>query len=343
MANYLKKERMLAAFHFERPDRVPCFLNNALSTSRVVGLKIGEMVTNSDKFSNALVTAYEKFDYDAVRVTSDVAVEAEAMGGIAVYPADAAVSLKKHPIQTEADIDHLKMPDPNSDGRMPLMLDVIRKVRRQVGENGFISASVMGPMNLASQLLGVGEFLEMLVCEPELLEKVLDFAAELTVEWGMAEVAAGADLITMGEAICSCKTMGPRHYKEVGAKYHKRVVEEFNRRGQHLHTLHICGPIDNILLDVADSGVASLDIDSPVDFGISRQLLGKRLTMIGNIAPVEIMNSNADRITELCQAVLKEKEGLGMILSSGCNIPAGSPEENIHAIVNAAKTYGIYP
>ena len=342
MPSYTKKERMLASFRFERPDRVPCYLNNALSTSRVVGLKIGEMVINADKFSNALITAYEKFGYDAVRITSDVAVEAEAMGGIAVYPEDSAVFIRKHPIQSEADIDHLRMPDPSTDGRMPLMLDVIRKVRRHVGEDGFISASVMGPMNLASQLLGVGEFLEMLVCEPELLEKVLDFTAEVTVEWGMAEVAAGADLITIGEAVCSCKTMGPRFYKEVGAKYHKRVIDEFNRRGQYLQTIHICGPIDEILVDIADTGAASLDIDAPVNFGLSRARLGKRLTMIGNIAPVEILNSAPDRITELCQSFLQEKEGLGMILSSGCNIPAGSPEENIHAIVNAAKTFGLY-
>ena len=342
MSHYTKRERMLAAFHFERPDRVPVYLNNALSTSRVVGLKIGEMVTDPDKFSNALITAYDLFDYDAIRVTSDVAIEAEAMGGIALYTEDAPVCIKTPPIKSESDIDKLKMPDPNTDGRMPLMLEVVRKARKHVGEDGFVSASVMGPMNMASQLLGITEFLEMLVCDPETLERVLDFTSQVTVEWGMAEVAAGADLITMGEAICSCKSIGPNFYKEIGTKYHKRVVEEFNRRGQHLQTLHICGPIDQILEDIADTGAASLDIDTPVDFGKARDRVGKRLTMVGNIDPVAIYKSTPDHVTELCKNILKDKEKLGLILSSGCNIPAGSAAENIHAIVDAAKTYGVY-
>ena len=343
MANWTSRDRMLAAFRFERPDRVPVYLNNALSTSRILGLKIREMVTNSDKFSQALIAAYELFGYDAVRITSDVAVEAEAMGGLAYYPEDAAVSIHEPPIESAEDLAHLKMPNPETDGRMPLMLDVIRKVRKHVGEDGFISASVMGPLNMASQLVGIGNFLEMIASEPEELEKILEFTSEVCVQWGMAEVAAGADLITMGEAICSNKTIGPKHYKELGTKYHKKVVEEFNRRGQRLHTLHICGPIDSILLDIADTGVASLDIDAPVDFGKARSRLGKRLTMVGNIAPIEILNSTPERITYLCKQVLKDREGLGLILSSGCNVPAGSPPENIHAIVNAAKIYGIYP
>ena len=62
-----------------------------------------------------------------------------------------------------------------------------------------------------------------------------------------------------------------------------------------------------IIDDIADTGAASLDIDTPVDFGKARDRVGKRLTMVGNIDPVAIYKSTPDHVTELCKNILKDK------------------------------------
>ena len=341
--NYLSKERMLAALNFEKPDKVPVFLNNALATSRATGVRIKDMVTNPEKFSEALCTCYEKYGYDGIRISCDVAVEGEAMGGTAQYPEDAAVFLVEHPLKNaHEDFKKLKMPDPYSSGRMPIMIKTTELTRKRLGEGAYIASSVMGPANIASQLLGVNEFMMMFYDDPDFLEQLLDFTSEITVMYGKAMYKAGADCITMGEAICSTKSIGPNKYVNFVKKRHKRVIAEFNKAGIKYHTFHICGQLEPILLDVAETGVASVDVDSPVNMKTSREQLGHKMTMIGNISPAELLNSPKERITELCADVLLGKYGLGLVLGAGCNIAPNTPEVNLRAMVESIKTYGIY-
>ena len=336
--HYRSKERMLAAFNFQKPDRVPVFLNNALASSRVIGVKIKEMVTNPEQFSNALCASYEKYGYDGVRISCDVSLEAEAMGGIARYPEDDVVSLIDHPLKNpEEDFKKLKMPDPYSSGRMPVMVKTTELTRQRLGEKAFIASSLQGPGNMVSQLLGVNEFMLMFYDDPDLLEKLFDFACEVTVLYGKALHKAGADCIIIGEAICSTGSIGPNHYKTFLKKRHKKIIDEFNAAGIKYHTYHICGSLDPILMDVADTGVTSIDVDSPVDMKASREKLGSRMTMIGNISPAEILKSSPERINELCTEVLSGKDGLGLVLGAGCTMALNSPEANLRAMVESAQ------
>ena len=335
-------ERMLAEFNFERPDRVPVFLNNAAATSRAIGVKVGQMLVNADIFSDALCTSFEKYQYDGIRINADVAVETEAMGAKAVYQEDGPCAIKDHPVKTEADFDKLRVPDPYTDGRMPIMLKTTSLTRKRAGDDVYIASSCMGPMNIASQMLGVDNLMVMCIDDPDFLNRILDFTTQITINYGKALYEAGATCITMGEAVCSEKAIGPNFYREFAAPHHKIVIDEFNSLGIKYHTFHICGPVKNILLDIADTGVASLDIDAPVDIAESRKMLGNRLCMLGNVAPSELLKSSPERITELAKKVLENKEGLGIVLGAGCNMAPDTPEANIRAMVQAAKDFGRY-
>jgi uroporphyrinogen decarboxylase len=332
---------MKAAFNFERPDRVPVFLNNSLGTSRCIGIKIGKMLRDAEKFSQALLAAYKRFGYDGIRVTCDVSVEAEAMGALSHSPEDGPVSIKEPLIKGPEDFDKLKMPNPLSDGRMPVMIKTTELVRR-TREEVFIISSVQGPLNTASQLLGVSEMMILMIEDPEFLEKVLDFATELTILYGREMYRAGADGLMMGEALCSVSSIGPVFYRKFAKKRHKMIVDEFNRFGLRNHGFHICGQLAPILPDIAETGVDSIDVDSPVDMKACREKLGSRLTMLGNIAPSELLTSKPGRIKELCAEVLSGREGLGLVLGAGCTMAPDTPEANINAMVEAAKEYGVY-
>lgn len=342
MKSYSSLDRMIAALNFEKPDRVPVFLNNALATSRAIGATIRDIITNPDKFSEALLASYRLYGYDGVRISCDVTVEAEAMGGKAVYPPDGPAALVAHPVTCKEDFFKLKKPNPKTDGRMPLMLKTTELVRKELKDEGYISSSVMGPLNIASQLVGVTNLMILIYEDLEYFEQLLDFACEVTVEYGTAMAKAGANTITMGEAMASVSMIGPHHYKNFIQPRHKRVIDEFNRSGIKYHTFHICGQIDPILEAVSDTGVASIDVDSPVDMKACRERLGHKTTFIGNISPAELVTASPERITELCAEVLSGKDGLGLVLGAGCNMSPATPTENIMAMVQAAKTYGVY-
>jgi MtaA/CmuA family methyltransferase len=343
MANsYAARERMTAAFELRRPDRVPVFLNNSLGTSRCIGIKIREMLTNPEKFSEALCAAYDQYGYDGIRVTCDVAVEAEAIGAKTHYPEDGPVSITTPPVKNPEDFEKIKMPNPHTDGRMRVMLKTTELTRRAAGDSAFIISVVQGPLNTASQMLGVSEMMMMIIDEREFLEKVLAFAAELTVLYGKAMHKAGADGLMIGEAVCSPTFIGRDHYVELAKKHHKNIIDELRRCGINNLGYHICGQLSPILLDVAGTGVDSIDLDSPVDMKAAREKLGNRTAILGNISPAELLNAKPERVTKLCADVLSGKEGLGLILGAGCTMAPDTPGANIRAMVEAAKKYGTY-
>jgi uroporphyrinogen decarboxylase len=261
------------------------------------------------------------------------------MGALSHSPEDGPVSIKEPLIKGPGDFDKLKMPNPLSDGRMPVMIKTTELVRKS-RENAFIISSVQGPLNTASQLLGVSGMMLLMIEEPEFLEKVLDFTTELTVLYGDKMYKAGADGLMMGEAVCSSSSIGPVFYRQFAKKRHKTIVDEFNRRGLRNHGFHICGQLAPVLQDITETGVDSIDVDSPMDMKACREKLGRRLTMLGNIAPSELLTSGPERIRELCAKVLSGREGLGLVLGAGCTMAPDTPEANIRAMVEAAEEYG---
>jgi uroporphyrinogen decarboxylase len=335
-------ERMCKALNFLKPDRVPVFLNNSFAATRVIGASVGEVTRDAEKLAEALLQSYRKFGYDGVRVGLDVAVEAEAMGCEAYHPEDAPVSIKRHIIAEPKDLDELKKPNPETDGRMPNFIKATEICAREIGSEGFITSLVMGPLNLASQLMGVRELLIMFIDEPEFVERLLDFAAEVTVDYARALYRAGAHCIVMGEAFCSVSMIGPGYYRQFVAKRHRQVVEELKRIGVRYTTYHICGELEPILFDVADTGVDSMDVDTPVDMQKCRQMLGPRMAFIGNVSPSALLNESPEHIEELCREALAGKDDLGLVLGAGCNMAADTPFENTQAMVAAAKKYGGY-
>ncbi len=165
---------------------MPIFLNNSFAASRVIGAKVGDLTRSPEKLAEALIASYRKFDYDGVRVGLDVAVEAEAMGCEANLPADGPASIRKHIQHERADLGKLKIPNPYKDGRMPSIIKATENCAKEIGDEGFITSLVMGPLNLASQLMGVGDLLMLFIDEPRFVEDLLDFTSEITVDYAKA-------------------------------------------------------------------------------------------------------------------------------------------------------------
>ncbi|MCJ2669232.1 MAG: hypothetical protein LN416_01815, partial [Candidatus Thermoplasmatota archaeon] len=73
-----------------------------------------------EKMAEAKVASSEKFDDDSVVAGTDLFVEAECMGSkVTVYEHTPVVT--EYFIKEKSDIDKLKVPNPETDGRMPFV------------------------------------------------------------------------------------------------------------------------------------------------------------------------------------------------------------------------------
>ena len=336
-------ERMDAALHLQKVDRVPVFPIHHYSSTRVTGVKIRKYATDPEVMADCLIRAADYMGYDAVLAGSDVAIEGEACGGICEQPEDAPAHIIKPVIQELEDLDRLRVPDPLTAGRMPVVVRATELVKRALGDKLCVAATVMGPMNVAGQLRGVEDLMFDIMDEPEFFERLLDFSLEVSLTYAKKLIDAGADQIQAGEALCSPNFINPKAYREFILPRQKIWAKELNSYGSCRSTLiHVCGDIRPILADLGTTGATCLDVDYAVSMKEARELGG--VAVRGNIDPSSvIMQGTPEQVELAAKAVLDETRGMtGIILGTGCDVPPVAPNENVRMLTVAAERYGRY-
>jgi len=75
-----------------------------------------------------------------------------------------------------------------------------------------------------------------------------------------------------------------------------------------------------------------VDLDWQVDVAEARRILGRGKVLCGNIDPAEaVLRSTPDRIKAAIRAIY-ETVGDPYMVGAGCEIPSGTPNENLAAL-----------
>ncbi len=108
--------------------------------------------------------------------------------------------------------------------------------------------------------------------------------------------------------------------------------------------LHICRNSMPILAEMARTGAAVLELDSPVDLAEARRAVGEGIVLKGNIDAAAVIEKGkvADVEQAVRAAIDAAAAGGRFILSTGDSIPLAAPEENIAALVEYGRKYGRY-
>jgi uroporphyrinogen-III decarboxylase len=96
--------------------------------------------------------------------------------------------------------------------------------------------------------------------------------------------------------------------------------------------LHICGNTTHLLPGVADLGADIVDLDHMVDMAGARRALGERVTLAGNIDPAAVLRSRSPQAIRETMARTYAEVGNPYMVAAGCEIPSGTPPENLRAL-----------
>ena len=102
--------------------------------------------------------------------------------------------------------------------------------------------------------------------------------------------------------------------------------------------LHVCGNILPILDDLIATGASLLDIDYQVPAEQAVARAAGRVALRGNLDPVAVfLRSKPADVAAKAKDLLTKTAGAPWILSSGCDIPPGTPRENLAALLTSAR------
>ena len=89
--------------------------------------------------------------------------------------------------------------------------------------------------------------------------------------------------------------------------------------------------------------MTTFSIDDCESLVEAKEAIGDRVVLVGNVPPVNVMllGSIDDVIESVRQCILAGADSpCGYMLNTGCQVPMGTPLENIHAFMYAARKYG---
>jgi len=195
-----------------------------------------------------------------------------------------------------------------------------------------------GPFVIGAQLRGIEPILIDLIEDPRRVADVLSFATDVAIALGRALAGRGAHGIVLGEATCSPNFIAPAMYREQVVPHHARLVRALHEMGWRFVGLHICGNIIPIIEDILSTGVEFFDVDYQVGAAEAIARAAGRAALRGNLDPsADLRFGTPEKIRARVEALHREVAGARWIVSSGCDIPAGTPGENIAALVEAAE------
>lgn len=321
-------ERVAARLKGECVDRVPNFDIMMQFAAHLVGRPLRSYYLDYRVLCEANFAVRDAFSLDLLQTISDPYREAADFGLEVEFPEDSLPVARQPLLADPNDIVRLRVPEPAAGGRMTDRIEAVRLFHERAGAEVPVMGWVEGALAEAADLRGVGDLLMDLIDRPAWVHDLLERTASLSVAFARAQIEAGADIIGLGDAIAS--QISPAAYREFALPHERRVfaaVREMGARGR----LHICGDTSRILADMATSGADVVDVDWMVDLGRAAAAFGDRAAVCGNQDPVAVMLQGTPEKVRASIRARREAGGPRWISAAGCEIPDGTPPENLRA------------
>ncbi|MBI4507615.1 MAG: uroporphyrinogen decarboxylase family protein [Chloroflexi bacterium] len=336
MAAVTSRERVLAPLRGERADRPPVVPLCRLAALGFAGLRPSDALFDPPRLADAYLAGQAEIGYDTIEARINAEIDLEALGGVLRTPEGHEATVEPGFVATPADLARLRPPDPERDGRLPVEQELIRLVRRRVGDRAAVVGYTYGPLRLAAGLCGVERLGRLLADGDGFTHALLAFAAEVSARRGQAHLRSGADIVMVSDPPSSGDFLTLEQYRAFALPYHRQLAESIHAAGGAM-LLHVCGDATPVLPGLAEAGADVLSLDTKVDLAHARAVVGERAVLMGNVDPALVAAGPAEQIAAQARACIAAAGAAGrFFLSGGCTIGWGTPKAHLAALVAAA-------
>jgi len=210
-------------------------------------------------------------------------------------------------------------------------LEAIKILKRRYGDEIAVLGKVFGGWTLGYHLFGVEEFLINTLLKPDAVKRAIDTLKEVTVQFGLAQIEAGADALCFADHatrdLCS-----PDAYREFLQDLH----QEINERLPCPLILHICGDTSDRIPYIRETGIACFHFDLKIGSSkLARDLAGETLSLMGGASNIDVIRNGS---AETVRDDVREKIECGIdIIGPECAVPLDAPFENMKILAEDVK------
>jgi len=327
------------AIALEKPKRMPVFACSEEFDVKWHGkYSYEEVCQDGQKIAEVWIAAIEEFDYDWAWMQVDDCFEFEPLGVGTRGEGNILRATKDHLPANKDTLDSLRIPNPETDGRMPEKLKAIRLVREHFGDTVLVEGACAAPYSSVALLFGLEETMMLTKTDPGLLQAACEFFVKLQSRYIEAQLQAGAHAIWLGDCNAFSGFFSLDQYRKFAFPSCKKLVERAREKGAIVHLMNSEVKVPYLLAE-AELGVDIVNLGPGADIAEARKAFTGKTCFSGNLDPIEVlMRGTPDEVAAEAERITKIGNSAGgYLFSTGEMNPRDTPVENMKAMIAAVR------
>jgi len=302
---------------------------------QITGKTIKDVVTDGSAQYELIKAVSDRYPTAGAVSIMDLSVEAEAFGSEIKYSDNEVPNVVGRLVVDEKSIDELQVPDLTK-GRIPEYLKACKLSAKNIKRPVF--GGCIGPFSLAGRLFGMTEIMTAMRRKPDMIHLLLEKCTTLILEYNKAIKKTGVQGVIMAEPAAGL--LSESFCQKFSSDYVKKIVDAVQDEN-YLVILHNCGQTKHLVNSMLSTGAEGYHFGNAVDMADILPQIPQDKLVGGNIAPVDVFKNGSvySVIKETMSLLEKSKEYPNFFISSGCDIPPGTPLENVDAFFNTLALF----
>jgi Uroporphyrinogen-III decarboxylase len=296
------------------------------------GKTILDIVTNGVEQAKCAEEIAIRFPSLAGIMVMDLSVEAEAFGAKVTFNIDEVPSVKGRLIHDLTSIKKLQIPQVG-DYRTGEYIKAAAIASERIKSKP-VFGGIIGPYSLAGRLYGITEIMTLILSDPENAHQLVTKCYQFLCKYALAYKRKGVNGIIIAEPAAGL--LHSEACDEFSSKYINKIVD-YVQDDEFMVILHNCGNTEHLVTSMISTGSMGYHFGNAVDMLKILPQIPDNLLVFGNVDPVGIIkNSKPDAIKNTVSQLLNNTTAFkNFVLSTGCDVPPGTPISNIKAFYYA--------
>ncbi|SHJ42652.1 methylamine-specific methylcobalamin:coenzyme M methyltransferase [Dethiosulfatibacter aminovorans DSM 17477] len=328
------KELIFQTLRHEKTERAPWVPFAGVHAGKLKGYTAEEVLRDGDKLYESLIEVNKLYTPDGMPIVFDLQLEAEILGCELLWAQDNPPSVMSHPLMGSEKKIPCKCTIPSKEsGRIPMILDVMRRVKAEIGDQTALYGLICGPFTLASHLRGSEIFMDMIMDE-QYVRDLMDFCTEVACAMTDYYVEAGMDVIAVVDPLVS--QVSPDHFTAMLSDGFTATYDYIRSKGV-FSSFFVCGNA-TVQMDVmCKTNPDSVSIDENVCIQDVKNVTDKYNIALGGNIPLTttMLFGNQQDNMKYVVDMIDSMDHHNLIVAPGCDMPYDVPIENTIAVAQA--------
>lgn len=325
---------LLQTLRHQKTDTLPWVPFAGVHAGKLIGKTAKDVLTDETVLFESLLAVNRLYKPHGQPVMFDLQIEAEVLGCELMWSEDSPPSVKTHPLAETAVVPCTCTLPYESDGRIPMVLRTMRRMKDAVGDTTLLYGLICGPFTLAGHLRGNDLFMDMFDDE-EYVHELLAYCTACCKRMAGYYIEAGMDVIAVVDPLVS--QISAAHFQNFLSKPFAEIFRHI-RSLKAFSSFFVCGDASRNIDVMCQTCPDSISVDENIDLPAAKKITDRyNIAIGGNIPLTSVMlhGTQQDNMKYVLDLVDRLDDTRNFILAPGCDMPYAVPVENGIAVSQA--------